>query len=195
MKNIIPEGRDLQQLLEAAIEEQRAKQPTEAPSGTVVVAGDVLDTHHPSLPGTVLVRFLDDQSVQHEDWLEAERHLTLVKGDRVLVTRPMGFQDWFVTGALGRRTQAARAEAPAQLLRLAPGESLTVQAHDGSPLVTLHQGPEGPRLEVSQENLEISAKQTLRLSAGTIELVSREGGIALNTEGEAVVRASIIRLN
>lgn len=194
MKDIIPEGRDLQQLLEAALEDHGVKRTVQAPAATAVVAGDVLDTHHPSLPGRVLVRFFDDAALQHEDWLEAERHLTLVTGDRVLVTRPAGFPDWIVTGAIGRRTQPA-ARAPGQVLRLGPGESLTIQAHDGSALITLHQGPEGPRLEVSQENLEISAKQKLRLSAESIELVSREGGLELRSEGEAIMRASVIRLN
>jgi hypothetical protein len=195
MRNIIPDNLDLQQVFDAALKEQPANRANQGPQSTIVVAGDVLDTHHPYLLGRVLVRFLDDQATQREDWLEPERHLTLVKGDRVLVTRPAGFQDWIVTGALGRRAEPIASEAAAHVLQLGPGESLAIQAHDGSPLVTLHQGPQGPRLEVNQENLEISAKQTLRLSAKTIELVSSEGGLALCTEGEAIVRASMIRLN
>ena len=72
---------------------------------------------------------------------------------------------------------------------------MTVEGHDGTPLVTLHQGPQGPRLEVSSESLEISARQTLKLSAHTIELISGDGGIELRTDGDAVVRGRFIRLN
>jgi hypothetical protein len=195
MKNVIPEG--LQEIVGAALgKPELERSPQDQPTGTLLVVGDVLDTHHPTLAGRVLVRWLDDKVVPQEDWLEPERHLSLVKGDRVLVTRPAGWREWIVTGALGRRPAAAAPAAPAtQTLRLGPGEGLLVEGHDGAPLVTLHQGPQGPRLEVSSDSLEISARQTLRLSAHTIELISSDGGLELRTDGDAVVRGRFIRLN
>jgi hypothetical protein len=198
MKNLIPEAQDLQRLVEAALEEQRTKHPVEVSALGSTAVGDVLDTHHPTLPGRVLVRWLDEASNPREEWLEPERHLSLVKGDRVLITRPTGWPEWVVTGALGFRAAAGpshgeRGAGPS--LTLAPGETLSVLGHGGQPLVVLHQGAQGPRLEITGENLEISAKNTLRLSAGTLELVSGDGGTDLRTEGDVVVRGRFIRLN
>jgi hypothetical protein len=195
MKNVIPEG--LQEVVGAVLgKPELERRPQDPPAGNVLVVGDVLDTHHPTLPGRILVRWLDDALVTQEDWLEPERHLSLVKGDRVLVTRPAGWREWIVTGALGRRPAAAATMGPAiETLRLGPGEGLMIEGHDGTPLVTLHQGPQGPRLEVSSDSLEISARKTLKLSAHTIELISDDGGIELRTAGDTVVRGRFIRLN
>jgi hypothetical protein len=195
MKNVIPEG--LQEIVGVALgKPELERSPQDPATGTVLVVGDVLDTHHPTLPGRVLVRWLDDKVTTQEDWLEPERHLSLVKGDRVLVTRPAGWREWIVTGALGRSAAPeAQPAASTQTLRLGPGEGLTVEGHDGTPLVTLHHGPQGPRLEVNSDSLEISARQKLKLSAQTIELMSGDGGMELRTEGDVVVRGRFIRLN
>jgi hypothetical protein len=191
MKRILPE--DSAELARESLNDPRTEHSPMEAAATLVV-GDVVDTHHPSLPGRVLVRWLDERVTEREEWLEPERHLSLVNGDRVLVTRPTGWRQWIVTGALGRGSGSPSA-ATTQVLRLGPNETLSIQGHDGNPLLTLHQGPQGLKLELSSENLEVSALRTLRLSAHTIEIVSADGGITLRTEGETVVRAKLIHLN
>ncbi len=161
-----------------------------------VLVGEVVDTHHPHLPGRVLVRWLDDAARIVERWLPRERHLSLRKADRVLITLPSGWSEWIVTGALARERGPLAAEAEAaQSLRLSPGETLRVLSHEGELLLTLKQGDDGPVIELGKGNVELAAARTLRLRGDTIELASGAGGIDLRTDGDTVVRARTIRLN
>jgi len=202
MRNRAPDGRDLRGVIEAALEAQAGALATdEAPSNGSVV-GEVLDTHNPHLAGRVLVRFLNTKGEVVERWLECERHLSLRKGDRVLLTLPLGWQQWIVTGALGRKPAPAVEESTADEtsehlteVRLAPGEGLKIVAHDGNPLVTIRQGASGPEVELGGDDVELKAARVLKLSADTIELQASSGGIDLRTEGDTVVRARTIRLN
>jgi hypothetical protein len=50
-----------------------------------VFVGEIVDTHHPHLPGRVLVRWWPSADGERSEWLHHERHLTLARGDRVLV--------------------------------------------------------------------------------------------------------------
>lgn len=223
MKNVTAEGQTLRECLETALTgsaagrgasgdasvlrengspgtgtQETQTQGLSAAGGPVpaVVVGEVLDTHHPHLLGRVLVRWLDGQGGLLDRWLQRERHLSLRKGDRVLLTLPAGWPEWVVTGALGREASAPVEDGDnTRELRLAPGEVLRVVSHEGQPLLTLRQGPDGPLLELGQGNVELSVARTLRLRADTIELVSASGGIDMRTDGDAVVRAHTIRLN
>jgi hypothetical protein len=203
MKNQDADGETLRDLLEAALERgldrpaasgvRRADAP--AAPGAVTV-GEVVDTHHPHLPGRVLVRWLDADGTALERWVQRERHLSLRNGDRVLLTLPTGWMEWVVTGALGREPSApVPDDENRSMLNLQPGEVLEVRSHEGVPLLTLRQGPEGPVLELAHDNLELAAPRTLRLRADTVEIVSAHGGIDVRTEGDAVLRGRTIRLN
>lgn len=161
-----------------------------------MVVGEVLDTHHPHLPGRVFVRWLNEQGDVLERWVQRERHLALRAGDRVLLTLPLGWSEWIVTGALGRQS-ALPPLAPDDMrtVRLEPGQVLRVLCHDGRALLTLRQADEGPVLQLGEGDVELSAERTLRLRADAIELATGSGGIDLRTDGDAVLRARTIRLN
>lgn len=188
-------------------------------TGSPVIMGEVLDTHHPHLPGRILVRWWETAELGRSEWLLHERHLSLYRGDRVLVTLPLGGSEWIVTGALGRSANVSPSvregtvgpdadsnparEASVEglrppdppTLRLEPGQVLLVVAHDGAPLLALRQGADGPVIELKRDDVEIKVRRRLRLSANTIELVAGSGGLDVRTEGEAVTRARAIRLN
>lgn len=158
--------------------------------------GEVLDTHHPHLPGRVLVRWLELDGKEVERWLQRERHLSLLKGDRVLVTLPVGWNQWIVTGALGRESREPAVDVEnARELCLGPGETLRVLSHEGQALLTLTQGTDGPVLQLGDGNVELKVARTLRIKADTVELAAGEGGIDLRTDGDSVMRARTIRLN
>jgi hypothetical protein len=172
-----------------------------------VVVGEVVDTHHPHLPGRVLVRWLASDEGERSEWLHHERHLTLGRGDRVLVTLPLGWAEWLVTGALGRSITAASADAdenaappppepvPGSTLRLEPGQSVSIIGHDGQPLLSVRQIEDGLSLELDRDQIELKARRRLRLSADSIEIAAGPGGVDVRTEGDAVTRARAIRLN
>jgi hypothetical protein len=211
MKELALEGHDLRDLIETALagspvaelrpaantddHEQTTEAPSAATPASTVVVGEVLDTHHPHLPGRVLVRWLDNHGVSVERWLQRERHLSLRRSDAVLVTLPAGWTEWVVTGALGRESRPAVEDDHESTLRLEPGQVVRILSHEGNMLMTLRQGAEGPVVELGQGNVEITASRTLRLSADTVEIAGGAGGVDLRTDGEAVVRARTIRLN
>lgn len=207
MKNRRPDGQTARELLEAALEGSAAlaAAPAAPATGdsarpavvaTTTVVGEILDTHNPHLPGRVLARFRGADGAWLERWLQRERHLSLQKGDRVLVTLPSGWNEWLVTGALGREAETPlQDEGNLRTLQLGPGERVSIQSHTGETLLTLRQGPDGAVLELGSGNVELAAARTLRLRADTIELVSSNGGIDVRTDGDAVFRARTIRLN
>jgi hypothetical protein len=196
MQNRTPDGKTFQEVIEAALEGQAAVEAGEAVEASGCIVGEVLDTHHPHLPGRVFVRFVNGKLEAIERWVQAERHLRLRKGDRVILTMPTGWKQWVVTGALGRDLAAQPVEeADTPELRLEPGQAVRIVTHDGTALVTVRQGVEGPELELGSGNVELRAARTLRLRADTIELHAEHGGVDLRTEGDAVLRARTIRLN
>lgn len=162
-----------------------------------VIVAEVLDTHHPHLRGRVLVRWFDPTtSTVTEQWLQRERHLSLHAGDQVLLTLPVGWTQWVVTGALGREAEAPVSdERDERSIHLNPGETVCIESHDGQRLLTIRQGASGPVFELGRGNVELSATQTLRLSADTIELSSGSGGTDLRSDGDTIVRSRTIRLN
>jgi hypothetical protein len=196
MKNRSPDGRTLRELLESALEGQAGVEATDEGESPGTVVGEVLDTHHPHLPGRVFVRWMNSAREKVEKWVQAERHLSLRKGDRVLLTLPLGWKQWVVTGALGREGCAPVPDDDnISLLTLQPGESLLIRSHEGNPIITIRQGVEGPEIELGNGHVELKAARTLRLKADTIEIESSSGGVDIRSSGDAVVRARTIRLN
>lgn len=196
MKNRTPDGKTFQEVIEEVLESQADAAASEGEPSPGCIVGEVLDTHNPHLPGRVFVRWLDAQQTKRELWLQAERHLRLRKGDRVILTMPMGWKQWVVTGALGRAFEPTT-EPPEDVpeLRLEPGQAVRIVGHDGSALLTVRQGADGPELQLGTGNVELKVARTLRLSADTIELHAQHGGVDLRTDGDAVLRARTIRLN
>jgi hypothetical protein len=196
MHNRTPDGKTFQEVIEEALDGHAANNAADAVEAPGCIVGEVLDTHHPHLPGRVFVRWIGAEQKTIKHWVQAERHLRLRKGDRVIMTLPTGWKQWVVTGALGRELDSTPEEASdLPELRLAPGQSLRITSHDGTPLVTVRQGVDGPELELGSDNVELKAKRTLRLTADTIELHAKQGGVDLRTDGDAIVRARTIRLN
>lgn len=196
MHNRTPDGKTFHEVIEAALEGQAANNAADGVEAAGCIVGEVLDTHHPHLPGRVFVRWISAERKPIEHWVQAERHLRLRKGDRVIMTLPTGWKQWIVTGALGREVERPPEEESAlPELRLAPGQGVRITSHDGTPLLTVRQGVEGPVLELGSDNVELKAKRTLRLTADTIELHAKHGGVDLRTDGDAIVRARTIRLN
>ncbi len=215
MKHQKDHGQTLRDMVESALEQSLSQGPTGrgAPSSAAaahshstprndtslrgcVAVGEVLDTHHPHLSGRVLVRWLELDGKEVERWVQRERHLSLLEGDRVLMTLPVGWSQWIVTGALGREPRRAQPDLQnTRELRLGPGESVRLLSHEGQALLTASQGPDGPVLQLGEGNLELKVARTLRLRADTVELHAGDGGIEFRTEGDSVMRARTIRLN
>ena len=212
MKNHLRDGRTVSDLLENALEASLARKATAdalptGGAGCAVAVGEIIDTHHPHLPSRVLVRWWPSAEKEESAWLHHERHLTLRKGDRVLVTLPLGWSEWVVTGALSRAAAqpneggaqtlqpAPDRDAGAAVVQLEPGQSVSIIGSDGAPLLRVQQGPQGPIVQLEGDQVELQARRRLRLAAGTVEIAAGQGGVEVRTDGDAVVRAHAIRLN
>lgn len=174
--------------------------PNDRPRATLethppMVVGQVLDTHHPLMPGRVMVAWVDAAGQRSEGWLERERHLSLSIGDQVLLSWIFALQEWVVTGALGRKPESPAPDPDNERqLRLQPGESVSIIAHDGQPMLTLRQGPSGPVIELGAGDVDLKAARTLRLSGESIEVRAAED-IDLRSDRDTLVRGRFIRLN
>ena len=196
MKNRTPDGKSFQEVIEEALEGRVAEAASVGVEAAGCTVGEVLDTHHPHLPGRVFVRWLNAEHQPVELWVQAERHLRLRKGDRVILMMPTGWKQWVVTGALGRDLEPPPEPTEGvPELQLEPGQAVRILSHDGTALITVRQGVDGPELQLGTGNVELKAARTLRIAADTIELHAKHGGVDLRTEGDAVVRARTIRLN
>lgn len=175
--------------------DSNADERTVAMPPSPMVVGQVLDTHHPFMPGQVLVAWVDAEGQRSEGWLERERHLSLSIGDRVLLSWVPSLTAWIVTGALGRKPGSPAPDPDNERqLRLQPGESVCIVAHDGQPMLTLRQGPNGAVIELGAGDVDLKAARTLRLSAESVEVRASED-IDLRSDRDTLVRGRFIRLN
>ncbi len=189
-------------MLQELLEQASRVHATRFGAGTLV--GECVDTHHPHLPRRVLVSVTDDQGKPAAAWLPTLADLRIRAGQKVLVSKPDNWPEPVVVGVLAGLERSAPIPAEVELeaiepesaqLRLGSGEALVVTGPDGRPLLQITHSPEGPQLRLLQANVAVDTPGTLRLGADRIELHAREGGVDIRTDGDAIVRARIIRLN
>lgn len=165
------------------------------PPGCLVA--EVADTHHPEMPGRVLVRWHPPGAQAVEQWLHCVMGAHPARGDRVLIDRPANWPERLVTAVLAM-PPAAKAEAEnhaGPTLELTQHQSLRVTDETGRALVEVQASSQGPVVRLLADTLTLEAPKTLRLQAETIELQGGRGGVDIRTEADTVVRSRFIRLN
>ncbi|MEO7329148.1 MAG: hypothetical protein ABI193_11245 [Minicystis sp.] len=163
-----------------------------ASASSAPLIGEVLDTHHPTRSGCALVR-LDDADPR---WIPALQGLSLHAHDQVLVLRPGNALEPVIVGVLdGLHRPAEPARAPAAGLALQPGETLSIAAADGKPLVELFQGERGPVLRLIEPDLDVELPGKLRVRADSLDLAARRGAVHISASDDVVVVAETIKLN
>jgi hypothetical protein len=183
--------------LEELLEEASRVQALAFGAGTLI--GECLDTHNPHLPGRVLVRArIEDGTLAHA-WLPMLAQLRVRAGSRVLLSKPNNWAEPVVIGALTGLEPASEIVEPSSddpQLRLEPGQTLVIIGPSGRPLIRIGAADSGePRIELLGTDASIDVDGCLRIGAERIELESRAGGIDLRTDGDAIVRGRVIRLN
>jgi hypothetical protein len=189
--------------LEELLEEASRVQALAFGAGTLV--GECLDTHNPHLPGRVLVRARTDDGALAHAWLPMLAQLRVRAGTRVLLCKPNNWAEPVVIGALtglepasesAIASEADRSSGDDPQLRLEPGQTLVITGPTGQPLIRVGAADNGePHIELLGAGVSIDVDGCLRIGADRIELESRAGGIDLRTDGDAIVRGRVIRLN
>ncbi|MCB9681139.1 MAG: hypothetical protein H6733_06665 [Alphaproteobacteria bacterium] len=160
------------------------------PSAPVCTVAEVLDACHPTLLGRVQVR---RGSVVA--WVPTLQDLPVRAGDRVLVLQPEAGEAVVVGVVDGfRRRPEPVARAGVQVSVLAD-EVVEVAAHDGTPLVQVRRGPEGPVVRLCTSAVALEVPGTLDLSAEALTLRARSGPLRVEATDDVVVRGEVIRLN
>lgn len=177
--------------------------PARAPATQGLLAGEVIDTHHPDGPGRVRVRWLDAHGETLERWLVCLRGQRPRRGDRVLVEQPANWPEPLVTGAFAANAEAHGAFAwqedpdthASHAMRLAPDQCVQIDDAHGKPLVRILASSAGPVVRLMSPNVSLEAAGKLSLRAQTLELEAGGGGVDIRTEADTVVRSRYIRLN
>lgn len=168
--------------------------------------GECIDTHNPHLPGRLLVQARGEDGKLAAAWLPMLAELRVGAGQRVLLSKPYNWPEPIVVGVIagleaptddGEQQASEPAAAAAEpSLRLEPGQALVVHAPGGKPLLRVSAtADDEARVELLPETVEFEVPGKLRLSGESVELRARSGGIDLRTDGDATVRARVIRLN
>src|SRR5688572_4493303 len=89
----------LQELLGVAIGGYSEAHGRETHAAQILV-GEVMDTHHPDLPGHVFVSWTSDRGDACTRWLASVRGQALRKGDRVLLQQPANWPEMLVTAVI-----------------------------------------------------------------------------------------------
>lgn len=161
--------------------------------GQPVVATCLEDTH-PTLGGRVLAEWRHDGHL-FRHWLPVLQHLTVRKGDRLLVQFAANHPEPLVAGVVdgfNTRPEAPRREAAS--VGLKADETLTVADSQGQPLATLRQEAGGPVLALATGDMDLELAGGLRIRAAHLRLESA-GDLELVADGDVTAKGDIITLN
>jgi hypothetical protein len=188
----------LEELLGAAISGRSETQGRETRAAQILV-GEVVDTHHPDLPGHVFVSWTSDRGDACTRWLAYVRGHTPRKGDRVLLQQPANWPEMLVTaiieGASFGRPVMEEASATGPTLKLPDHERLRIDSASGHPLVEVYGSSQGPVVRLLNQDVTLDIAGKFRLRADTLELEGGNGGIDCRTEADVIVRGRFIRIN
>lgn len=158
------------------------------------VAACVAD-EHPVLAGRVLCQFERPSGVVQK-WLPCLMGMRPRTGDRVLVQRAENFGESIVTGVIdGFRNRIPPEPRAEHARRLRADETVRIEADDGTPLLEVAAGENGPVVRLLSKDVTIESPGTLRLEADAIELRARQGEVRVSASEDVVVTGEQIHLN
>jgi len=188
----------LNDLLNLRHAEQTSAHTQEIESASQALLGEVIDTHHPDVPGLLFVRWIDGNGVSTERWLQRMRGAVPKRGDRVLLQQPANWPEKIVMAVLddgrsGDMIEPSVANGPT--IQLATEQCVRIADFNGNDLLEVHTSANGPVVRLMNRNATFEVPGKLRFQADTIEFEGGRGGVDIRTEADTVVRSRYIRLN
>ncbi len=188
-------------------------------SGTSIRAavGVCLEDRHPVLQGRVLVQVgggpespspdsrptpsAPDASIDADvhptrSWLPVLRGISVRRRDHLLLIHPHGWEEAVVVGVIDgfrRRDEVPVEGGPA--LELKGDEALTIRDREGTPILRVREGTDGPEIQLLSEASRIRLPGALDISASQIRIEARDGGVVIEANDDVEVRGEVIRLN
>ncbi len=158
--------------------------------------GDCVADRHPTLLGRNHIRHPDGNGEPVERWLASLYGLPVRTHDRVLLLQPGNWPEPVVIGVIdGFAVRPEMTSSTAANLELRSDEVIRIHGCRGEPLVEVRQQESGPvvRLLSLDVNLELPGK--LKVSAKSIELEARQGGVNIAASDDVNVKGEVIKLN
>jgi hypothetical protein len=158
--------------------------------------GECLDTHHPTLTGRALIRWVDALGAVSERWLPTLHGLAIRRTDRVLAQHPSNWPEPIVTGVIDGYAQ--RPDVPrvaAATIALKSDEAIVVTTAEGAPLLELRGTDQGPVARLLTTTADLEAPGDLRLTARSIALHATDGSVTIHASDDVTVKGESIRLN
>lgn len=158
--------------------------------------GMCIDEDHPAMCGRAKIAWQLPDGTGHEAWLARIHSVTVRKGDRVIVQQLANHSEPVIMGVLDGLAPRRMAEkVPGPTIPLKQDESLRVRADDGTELMEVYQGEDGPVLRILNPDMDLELPGKLRIRAKSITLAAKEGAIELDASGNVVVKGEDISLN
>lgn len=160
------------------------------------IIGECVDDRHPSISGRVLVVWEESNGKQTEQWLPTLQGLAVRKMDRVLLQQPVNWQEPVVFGVLDGLEDRPEADKKARhMLDLKSDEAVRIDSHSGQPLIEIFEQDNQPVVRLLSEGINLDLNGKLKISAESIDLQARKGGVAITAESDVVVKGEMVELN
>lgn len=160
-----------------------------------VLVGLCVDDRHSRLCGRIRVQ-IEQGAHSRELWIPKVMGLAVRIGDRVLLLRAGNWDELITIGVLDGFAQRPEVERQtAVALELKPDERVRIDSEDGTGLIEVYRGEEGPVVRLLDRDLKLEFPGELHLSAKAICLEARQGQLQLNASDDVVVKGENIRLN
>ena len=170
----------------------------QAPTVPVALLGTCMQPSDEAHPGRCRVRYQDANGAWVEQWTPYLAGLFLQAGDEVLLSLPLGAAMPVVVGQLA-------GEEPGLSLPLPGGRKLVFDAKDGDVVrleladgqivLEIDLGQEVPTVRLPQKDLTLDIEGRLKITARSIDLISRLGNINVKANDDFKVIAERVWLN
>ncbi len=189
-------------ILDALIKSSNDTKTSPKPSNsTGILLGEIVDTHHPDIPGRLFIRWNDEHGKTQQRWLMYSIANGIQIGKKVLLAKPDNWGEWLVVSilaaahALPDNVEEKEVEHKADNnITLKEAETIKVETESGNSLLDITHYENGAVLRLGKD-ITFEFDGTFRIDAERIELNSKQGGTDLRSDGEMVYRSPRIRLN
>ncbi|HEC30859.1 MAG: hypothetical protein DRG59_01340 [Deltaproteobacteria bacterium] len=186
-------------ILEEIIGLQRSKRKEtrkdQVPEFSTLV-GTCLDAKHPALQGRVLVEWKIKSGESYRKWIPTLMGVTVRKCDRVLLSAPGNWTEPVVIGVLdGFALRPPKEKIERASLELERDESITVYAANGEKILEVFYEGSGPVVKLMKEDVEVEMPGKLRLSAKSVNIEAKTGGVKIKASDDVKIEGEVIKLN
>ncbi len=160
------------------------------------VIGICVKSEHLTLKNRCLVQWTDAEKQENRYWLPCLNGVTPQVHDNLLIFYPNNWSEPVIVGVLDSiKKKVDRDPVPGPAVQLNKQEALHILNADGTPLVEVRQGKNGPILRLMNEDIDIEVPGKLCFSAKSIDMAALQGEVNIKATDDVIVKGETIQLN